>query len=96
MRSEFFIYSFLTACVSAFLDYCFLPEEIFGRYRLWLHRIFVNKWRPLVKPLGDCSICMNGWLSVITFFFTGLSVIWLVPYVSLSYVFLQIISKFES
>ena len=92
---ELFLGAFFTACVSSFLDYCFIPEEIFGRYRLWLHRIFINKWRPLVKPLGECSICMNGWLSVISFFFTGLSILWLIPYISVSYVFLQVISRIE-
>ena len=92
---ELVIYSFLTACVSAFLDYCFLPEEIFGRYRLWLHRVLINEWRPLVKPLGDCVICFNTWLSIVSFFFTGLSIVWLVPYLGLSYVFLQAILKIE-
>lgn len=92
---ELFLYSFLTACFSLFLDYCMLPEEIFGRYRLWLHKVLINKWRPLVKPLGECVICMNTWLSIISFIFTGLSIVWLIPYVSVSYVFLQIISRIE-
>ncbi len=92
---ELFLGALFTACFSAFLDYCLLPEEIFGKYRLWLHRIFTNKWRPLVKPLGDCVICMNVWLSVISFFFTGLPIIWLIPYISVSYVFLQVISRIE-
>jgi len=92
---ELFLYAFLTAAFSCFLDYCFLPEEIFGRYRLWLHKIFINKWRPLVKPLGDCAICMNAWICIGTFFFTGLPLIWLIPYISVSYVFLQLISRIE-
>lgn len=92
---ELFLYSFLTACFSCFLDYCMLPEEIFGKYRLMIHKIFVNKWRFLVKPLGECMTCMNGWLSIGTFFFTGLSIIWLIPYISVSYVFLQLISRIE-
>ena len=92
---ELFLYSFFTACFSCFLDYCMLPEEIFGRYRPWLHRIFVNKWRIMVKPLGDCMICMNGWFAIGTFFLTGLPLILLIPYISVSYVFLQIISRVE-
>ena len=92
---ELFLYSFFTACFSLFLDYCMLPEEIFGKYRLWLHRILINKWRPLVKPLGACVICMNVWIGFLSFAFTGLSIIWLIPYISVSYVFLQIISSFE-
>ena len=92
---ELFLYAFFTAAFSCFLDYCFLPEEIFGKYRLWLRNIFTGKLKPLVKPLGDCVICMNVWLSIGTFFFTGLPIIWLIPYISVSYVFLQIISRFE-
>jgi len=92
---ELFLGALFTACVSSFLDYCMLPEEIFGRYRLWLHRVFTNKWRPLAKPFGDCVICLNVWLCVISFIFTGLSIVWLIPYISVSYVFLQIISNFE-
>ena len=90
---ELFIYSFLTACFSSFLDYCMLEDEIFGFYRKWLNTF---KCKFLLKPFGDCTICMNGWISIGTFFFTGLSIIWLIPYVSVSYVFLQIISRIES
>lgn len=89
---ELFLGAFFTACVSSFLDYCMLEDEIFGRYRLWLKTF---KCKSLIKPLGDCVICMNGWLSIISFFFTGLPIIWLIPYISVSYVFLQIISKIE-
>jgi len=93
--NKLFLYAFFTAAFSCFLDYCMLPDEIFGKYRLWLNRILINKWRIFTKPLGECVICMNGWLSVISFFFTGLSVVWLIPYISVSYVFLQIISRLE-
>ena len=86
---ELFIYSFLTACVSAFLDYCMLEDEIFGFYRPLIEKC------KLYKPLGGCVICFNGWISIGTFVFTGLSVIWLIPYVSLSYVFLQLILRIE-
>ncbi len=92
---ELFLGAFFTACFSAFLDYCMLKGEIFGFYRPWLHRVLECRFAVLIKPLGDCMICMNVWLSVISFFFTGLSVIWLIPYISVSYVFLQIISNFE-
>jgi len=38
---------------------------------------------------------MNTWLCVISFFFTGLSVLWLIPYLGLGYVYLQAILKIE-
>jgi len=67
-----------------------LEGEIFGFYRPLLKKL--GKWG---KPLGGCVICMNAWLSIISFFFTGLSVLWLIAYLGLSFVSLQIISSFE-
>ena len=90
MNGDLFLYSFLTACFSAFLDYCMLEGEIFGKYRE-----LVEKMGYWGKPLGGCMICTNVWLCVLSFGFTGLSILWLIPYISLGYVFLQVISKFE-
>ena len=87
---ELFLGAFFTACFSAFIDYCMLPEEIFGKYRELIEKL--GYWG---KPLGGCVICTNVWLSVFSFLFTGLSIVWLIPYISVSYVFLQIISNFE-
>ena len=40
---ELFLYSFLTACFSCFLDYCMLPEEIFGKNGKHAPRVFFDK-----------------------------------------------------
>ena len=55
MSGDLFLYSFLTACFSAFLDYCMLEGEIFGKYRE-----LVEKMGYWGKPLGGCAICTNA------------------------------------
>ena len=91
-----FLGAFFTACFSLFLDYCFEEDEIFERYRPWIKKkLGTGRFSWLIKPLGDCVVCMNGWLSILSFFgvclFFSVSVVWLVPYISLSYVILRIL-----
>ena len=93
---EIILGAFFTACFSLFLDYCLEEDEIFERYRPWLKKkLGAGRFARLIKPLGDCVVCMNVWLSVLSFFgvclFFSVSIVWLVPYISLSYVILRII-----
>ena len=86
---------FFTACFSLMLNYCFEEGEIFSFWRPFLERkLGTGRFSRLIKPLGDCVVCMNGWLSVLSFFvvvvFCSVSVWWLVPYISLSYILLRI------
>lgn len=92
---EIILGSFFTACFSLFLDYCFQEDEIFEKYIPWIKKKLGNGFfAKLSKPLGDCVICMNSWFSVLSFFgvmvFSSVSVWWLFPYISLSYVLLRI------
>jgi len=92
---------FFTVCFSLMLDYCFEEDEIFSFWRPWLEKKFgTGRFSRLRKPLGDCVVCMNGWLSVLSFFgvvvFCSVSIWWLVPYISLSYVLLRILYNLTS
>ena len=92
---EIILGAFFTACFSLMLDYCLLEDEIFQGWRPFLERkLGTGRFSRLMKPLGDCVVCMNGWLSILSFFgvvvFLGVSIWWLVPYISLSYVLLRI------
>jgi len=82
--------AFCTACFSAFLDYCMEEDEILGWYRK-----LIKKIKPcwLQNPIGGCVICMNVWLSFLSFVFLGLPFWWVVPYISISFVFLMIILR---
>jgi len=88
--------SFFTVCFSLFLDYCMEEGEVFEKYRPWLaKKLGTGRFAKLAKPLGECVVCMNSWISVLSFFgvvvFFSVSVWWLVPYISLSYVLLRIL-----
>lgn len=92
---EIILGSFFTVCFSLFLDYCMEEDEIFEKYRPWLEKkLGTGRFARLTKPLGGCVVCMNSWLSILSFFgvvvFSSVSVWWLVPYISLSYVLLRI------
>ena len=92
---EIVLGAFFTACFSLFLNYCMEEDEIFENYRPWLQKKFgTGRFAKLTKPLGECVVCMNSWFSILSFFgvvvFFSVSVWWLVPYISLSYVLLRI------
>lgn len=88
--------AFFTACFSLFLNYCFEEDEIFEKYRPWLQKkLGAGRFSKFAKPLGECVVCMNSWFSIVSFFgvvvFSNISIWWLVPYISLSYVFLRLL-----
>lgn len=60
---NFFIFAFLTACVSHLWDICLREGMIFGRLGDWLH--YSKAW--YAKPLGGCVVCANVWHSMIAY-----------------------------
>ena len=92
---EIVLGSFFTVCLSLFLDYMMEEDELLDFWRPFINKKFgTGRFPRLTKPLGDCVVCMNGWLSVVSFFvvvvFFSVPVWWLVPYICLSYVLLRI------
>lgn len=98
---EIILGAFFTACFSLMLDYCFEEDEIFEKWRPWIEKkLGTGRFSRLIKPLGHCVVCMNGWFSIVSFFgvvvFSDISTWWLVPYISLSYVLLRILYNLTS
>lgn len=88
------IHSFVLAAFVHFLDYCFIEDEIFGKWRPFLCKTLGGTSLSfLINPLGDCIVCMTPWLALLSFPFFGMRWYWIIPYIVISTLFVRIIDK---
>lgn len=98
---KIFSIAVLGSLLSFFLEFCFRPGAIFGRYIDFLEKYFrdnpKNPFGFLYSPLGGCVFCMNVWISSFIFLFTwisfDLSWIYYLPSVLLSHLFLSFLDR---
>lgn len=98
---KIFAIAIFGSLLSFFLEFCFRPGSIFGRYVDFLEKYFrdnpKNPFGFLYSPLGGCIFCMNVWLSSFLFLYTAisfdLSIFYYLPSVLLSHLFLSFLDR---
>ena len=95
-----FIYSFLSACLSLFINKCFQKDMIFRRYFLLLTYYWIkwhkrkDRWkRKVLKPIGLCIYCYSTWVSIFVFFTISTNPILLFLFIGLNYIWVEILLK---
>jgi len=98
---EMLFVAFTSALITFFLEFCFRPGNVFGKWIPFVEKHFrdnlKNPFHFMANPLGLCAYCQNIWITsgvfLIYYFEIGISGWWYVPTTMFSHFALNVLDK---